>query len=268
MRIILTIALGFIITLSSAQTPPLTAPKTKKPAQWADFSYRNEIGVDVSPLLSLMISNPKTFDHVSIVYKRYLDRNDILRVGAKLGYDIYTSYFTSVPSINQQSPSPRPNQWLQEDTFVQQINQKNVTLTPTLHIGYEHRFGKRRIKGILGVDIIAGVEVFNEERTIERFEKFTVLDSVVNYTYTGYYSVKPTEQLAYRSISALVGISPFVGMYAHLVPYFSLSAHLGYDLYYSFPLKTTSSQRYDGFNLNTDAFIADVSLIYVFGKNK
>jgi hypothetical protein len=238
--------------------------KVRPAPQWDTLYYKNEFSLDVSPAVAFIAGSIRSRESVGCTYRRFLDKNDAIRIGMRHGFDSY-SY--------QQTEVPEGNSWFQlyrdsvypirlGDTVVVGSNFRTNYYSPDLRVGYEHRFGKRRFKCMLGLDALIGIERIN---TTEQ-KNYFVFQATTDTLGTNYYLTATSNQYApsYQNIATnlKVGLTPFMGLQVHLSKRFSLNATAMLDMFWTVPLK--GKPKYTDFNLNADALASDIGLTVHF----
>ncbi|MCW5908633.1 MAG: hypothetical protein KIS94_12295 [Chitinophagales bacterium] len=264
MRYILFVAV-FAIPLTGF-SQKVKKPKRERPApQWDTLYFKNEFSVDVSPVINFLTGD---FGNVrqsfGATYRRFFDKNDALRIGTRHGYHNYATSYDRLRNADAgfvyMGDSILPMK--PGDTVFTRSFQQTRYYTPDIRFGYEHRFGKRRVKCMLGVDALIGVERI---RTIENEQHFT-FQTYTDSLGTSYFIVSdPYPQFPYNEnivTNLKVGLSPFVGAQIHLTKRFSLNACFLLDLFWTIPV--SGKPKYSGFNISTDAFIADIGFTVHF----
>lgn len=138
------------IGILSAQT--ITKPKKtyKYIHPYNDTLWRkNEIGFGISApfLSSTLYKGLKNID-INIQYKRLLTSRDALRFGINYnenGNQYYTTT-TYIPHLD----------FKDNDSIPYSSTDYNHNQSAYLNIGYEHYFGKKRVKFIIGSDLVVG----------------------------------------------------------------------------------------------------------------
>ena len=236
--------------------------KKERPApQWDTLYFKNEISLDVSPVIDFLVGDIKGKPSFGITYRRFFDKNDAIRLSTRHGIDNYSSttdqFYKGDPLTFNYTPSALLRVG---DTVLQSTYRQTNYYSPDIRIGYEHRFGKRRFKCMLGLDAIIGIE------RIKNYEEnnYHVLQAFTDSLGTRYYlspTGSPFSQFSQPINTTLkVGLSPFVGVQVHLSKRFSLNASTMFDLFWSIPISNNTG----GLNLMGDAILADIGLTVHF----
>lgn len=265
MKMLLSAICLCIATLVCAQKDlPVSKKKIKKPRpapQWDTLYYKNEFSLDISPAVAFVAGAINNRESFGFTYRRFLSKRDAIRVGTRHGVYIYSYRYGDVygPSL---SPDTMRTFGVGDTIAYSRYYQTDV-YSPDIRIGYEHRFGKRRFKLMLGADAIIGLEKVN---TIDD-ESYFVVDTYNDSTGTVYYwqrlggPVFPYRQPS-RHLYLKVGVSPFVGVQVHLSKRFSLNASFLMDIAWNVPLK--GERTNEGISLNAYAPAADIGLTVHF----
>jgi|ERR1043165_800847 hypothetical protein len=257
------LALLFVSLFLSSQAEELPAKhkRQRMPPQWDTLFYKNELSLDGGLPLGFLLAAKTGEGSVALTYLRALTKSNFLRVGIRHYFmeEYYHSdnlwkalYTTTIPYLT--------------------ITDKNYTMNaPDVRFGYEHRFGKRRIKCILGVDLTLGVEIENTSYFNQFYEPHQTVDSLgqTAYYFTEHNASFEERYPTSRQVNLKIGAAPFCGMFAHLSKRFSLRACVMYDLYWSHMLSFTSYNSTllpggDSFKINTWAIVGDVALTVHF----
>jgi hypothetical protein len=241
-----------------AQDSSYSKKKQRKPPMWDTIAYRNEVSADFSPLLAPLAEMPNIFSHAGFFYKRYVHHAGLIRAGVKMGYEYRNSAYISYQSL-------RPNQTVDMDTFLHFSKSKHRVLSPALHIGYEYRLGKRRIKFVIGADIFAGAQVTRSGAETTKYDKYAITDTVTGYYLVGYKQVN-SEPARYNlvNVSALMGISPFAGFYAHITKRLSITAQCAYSFKWLVGLTPARDKGHVRTLIDKTGFSTDISLVCLF----
>jgi len=270
MKSLLTLLAVTFIIFAHATEPGGVLLKTQSPPQWDTLYYKNELSVDLGLPIGFLLSGPTGSGAVAISYQRALTKHDFLRVSARLSYrNTNTGSGNINDSISTTQYLVPPATFLIADSVFTQTTKRYKYYSPDIRIGYEHRFGKRRVQGILGLDVLFGTEI---ETTAYQYRYFK--PEVVT-TGSGTTAISITEVTrgpefaSGKNITLKEGLAPMVGMFVHISKRFSMRACLVYDLYWSQnvwfssypPLPVPSAT---GFNLYAGSIIGDLSLTVHF----
>lgn len=263
MRLVI-IAAVLVIPFSSFSQKIKKQKRDKPSPQWDTLFFKNEFSLDVSPVVNFLTGNFTDMrQSFGATYRRFFDKNDALRVGTRHSYsNSVTSYdraknFFDFGFMSDSVFSIQPG-----DTVFTRYYHQTRYYTPDVRIGYEHRFGKRRVKCMLGMDAMIGVEHI---RTIEN-EQFFTFRTYSDSTGSSYYLMAdPYVSFPYTENAVTnfkIGLTPFVGVQIHLTKRFSLNACFLLDLFWTFPI--SGKPKYSGFNIYTDALMSDIGLTVHF----
>ena len=154
MKTIFTAAFIFFITSIFATDFPKKAKKERQPPMWDTLYHKNELSLNVSLPLSFLIQGDVGKGALGLTYLRAFTKRDLLRVSARHNYEV-----TSKSSTNLTDWRPSFDTiFLLSDHVITETSEYYNYNSPDIRIGYEHRFGKRRVKGILGMDVLFGAE--------------------------------------------------------------------------------------------------------------
>ena len=105
---------------------------------------KNEIGINIAPVLSTLLSSYREKNRFSFTYKRILGEKSAFRLAAAIDQG-----FTSYSSTSEKS----------DTSIITYLNHDRIS--PHLNLGYERTFGKNKLKWFYGADLILG---YIEER--------------------------------------------------------------------------------------------------------
>jgi hypothetical protein len=211
---------------------------------------KNEIGVNVSPILVGLLNNsliPQE-NRLSVSYKRILNKKSALRFA--LGVDNNGNLESSQSKLN-------------DTTFYKHYNFSSTS--PFIRLGYERYFGKHKIKWFYGADIVVGKYKSSYSYTNSKSWSDNSSNKTFNETSS---TIEINNENNY-----LLGISPFIGTKYPLSKRFSISAQLGFDTnfqsgYFTQNATNTSSSKKTKssiVNMNSSpGIINDFSIIYKF----
>jgi hypothetical protein len=146
----------------------------------------------------------------------------------------------------------------------------------SVRTGYEYRLGNRRVKGILGIDLINGIEVNNNAVVYDYHYSGTFyIDTSAHYStlHAGIDTTVINWGTSRHTLSYVIGFAPVIGLHINFSSRWSLTCSMFYDFFWNFPFKTdyTGVQGIalappGGLNVDVESLFADVSLTYSFGK--
>lgn len=244
--------------------------RIRKPPEWDTLFYKNELSVDLRVPVGFLL-NFSTGDNVvfGATYLRAFSKSDFFRVSTRHRiwnfYEQRNSFSENLPIHNESS--------IINDSVVTISHRWYNYYSPDLRLGYEHRFGKRRVKAIIGIDLILGAEIEKQEYNYDYYQ----LQFITNAAGETNLAVKEIERdlrfTETKAVNLKVGGTPFVGMLVHISKRFSFRALAMYDLYLSHNLSFNSnnSTRFppndNVFNLNfNNGLIAELGFTAHFGK--
>jgi hypothetical protein len=222
----------------------------RRPPQWDTLFYKNEFSLDTR-MAAIFFLNPTTdFGVFGATYLRALTKKDFIRISTRHQLEGFYEQFNNLRELDFAAPN------FTRDSLIKITSRWYNYYSPDIRVGYEHRFGKRRVKAIIGIDILMGVEIINEDFHYTYYET-----GKISYpTGQSLLVLKQTERgLAngyIRTTNFKLGAAPFVGMFIHFSRRWSGRILAMYDLFWSrnIDFKTNNSARFppapDAFNLN------------------
>lgn len=237
---------------------------------WSILHYKNEISLDTSPILAVLLSNYAENQAYGFTFRHFFNNNSAIRAA-------YRSTLTEYDTENQDVLSYQPVEFGRTDSFKLVLVKSGYfdnTDRHTFRVGYEHRFGGRRVKLCLALDIIVGFEKWERFYYSYDYETPASADSLTWYQYLpAEYDLSSflgrTSVRIPSTLSLMVGFSPAVGINIHLSKRWSINAYFLTDFYYNFPFKEVDSGRDfndSRFNYTFEELAADLSLTFRFGK--
>ena len=232
---------------------------------------KNEIGINLAPVLSYLMGGAPNSPRYSVSYKHLTKGGNAIRFGAGIQVigDYYGSYF-SIPSYdNYQIIS------YSSTTEVRRYSRYFQSPRYQGNVGFEWRRGKKRLSRFFGADLCIGYY----RASMEQRDHFYSLDS------TGMSNGNPlvmwkedvpgsAGSLALSSNTPFftAGISPFYGIRYPISRRFVLSAQMGVDFFFGLGKNVTddyanglhSENTWYQFNFDSPGIINDVSLVYRF----
>ena len=234
--------------------------REKKPPLWDTLYFKNEISLDVSLPFSYFMGARPDNAVLGASYLRALTKRNFLRVSTRHSFENFSETRGNLDDYDYVQPG-----FYLRDSVITNTSKIYRYYSPDIRFGYEHRFGKRRVKAILGVDAFLGVEVEKTYNEYRYFKPGQVTDSLGNPQLIISEIERGPRYTESRAINLKVGIAPFVGMFAHLSKRFSVRAVMMYDLYWSHNLSfsSTSSDTFQpsgGLNMRFDGMLAEVGV--------
>lgn len=267
MKPLLVLLFSTVFAYAYAGEIPKKHKRERTPPQWDTLFHKNELSLDGSLPLGFMLNGHIGEGSVALTYLRALTKSNFLRVGIRHRFQEYHE------SSNNYSSYLYPYQGgtaVINGTVFTQTDKSYRLNAPDLRFGYEHRFGKRRIKAILGIDLSLGVEFENLTYTNTNFQPIQTVDSS-GHSVLYITQLPMTEADSYGSeqINLKIGACPFVGMFVHLSKRFSLRACVMYDFYWAHKVAFTTygptpGPAGDSFKTGTWAIIGDLAFTVHF----
>lgn len=267
MKTTLSILFVTIVAFAQGQVPAIKkVKKVRPPAQWDTLYFKNELSLDVGlPLAFLFSGQPPEAGSVALTYLRAVTKRDFIRIGTRHRFEENNWTEDNLPAFPNQSSTPGVY-----PSVIVKTNKSFSSYSPDLRIGYEHRFGKRRIKGIVGADISLGAEIENNNYSYQYFQPQTVTDSTgFTQVYIMPIDIDPQLQIrGWRSVNFKVGVAPMAGMFAHLSPRISLRVLAMMDFYWSHSVAFSGDAEFtkpaDTFKAGSTAIIGEAALTVHF----
>lgn len=271
MKIKLIISLLLLsIGILSAQT--ITKPKKtyKYIHPYNDTLWRkNEIGFGISApgLSDAFVKKNKDIFDCNIQYKRLFTKSNAFRLGVNY-------YSESTGNDNTYVNPATLGSFNNLDTITTRATEYTSNKSAYINFGYEHFFGKKRIKFIIGSDIIVG---FNKNTTQVLYNKYvTKVDTLINgmliYSYkeinnssniNGAYSSNGVSYQTYNT-DFLIGLKPFIGLRANISNRLAFNFYTSFYLTYTDNFKSDITERRSNLNFDINGLVSEVSLFYRF----
>jgi len=107
----------------------------------------------------------------------------------------------------------------------------------TLRAGYEHRFGKRRVKFVLGLEVLFGIEKWEKLKSIYKYETTQYFDTTrANYLYIPDFDFSSfPSTITYNTLSFMIGVTPVIGVNVNLTKRWTLSGNFLIDQFWTIP---------------------------------
>lgn len=261
------------LVIAMAVTSTGISQEISKTDSSAEKISKNELGFNIAPIAVALMGGEAYRPTFSLSYKRIIKEKNALRFSLNYQFPMMNWNYGDDYYIVSQTDNTQLRRYFERD---------NGNKIQT-NIGYERRFGKRKIKYFFGADLTLGFT--NESYRI--YDENFVLEK---YPYQGlYYSpqsggidtlyqfISDPDSFAVDIYSETtkyisVGTSPFFGFYYPLSKRFSLSFRTGFDLYFSLGKKDeknytnneTTKTRVSTFDFNMNGLINDLSIVYRF----
>ncbi len=261
-----------IILISSITTGLFAQSKsTSRVSPWDSLSFKNEISLDVSPPISSLLGRDiGGGESVGITYRLFFDKQNAFRAS-------YRSIFSFYPNRNERIEYLgysliAPNRLDSIILITQTVDKSERSSWHTVRAGYEHRFGKRRLKFVLGMDVITGIEKWIRYYNNYEYETTLPLDTTGTWWSSSIFDHSPfpkfynTEQV----LSFVLGFTPIFGLNINLTKRWSLNGSIIFDMFGYFPFKydntTNKNIRIKSFYGYAEAPFTDLSVTYHFGR--
>lgn len=247
--------------------------QAQKDTSSAAAFLKNELLLDISPAIKWAVTTGNEPESVAFTYKRYLKPEHVLRVS-------YRSIFYSSQVTDYYG---KAYSYKTADTILLYDINRDETIrnfSHSIRAGYEYHFGKKRVQGIIGVELINGIADYNFTQynqalpnnitttDFSQVNNFTRIDTFYDGTLNSNYFDNN-----YRVVSYTIGIAPIVGFKIRLSNNnkWYLNANMILNAYYQIPMVTkiysgNEQNNQKGFRSFTDAPITDVSICYRFGN--
>jgi len=268
--------------ISTFPVSPANTPKEKETKQrpWKELQYKNSLSLDISPAIGFIAGKlpgeSESPESIGATYRHFWKNKHVLRIS-------YRSTFQRINYNDAYGPDAMGYTYIYPDSiklFTQQVYISLEERWHTIKAGYEYWAGRRRVKGIFGIDLTNGYYISNSVLNRTQFETETYKLGFDTFNVTGFLDIDySTEQIfspdIYTARSYIIGFTPMIGMNIHASKRISFTMHLYYDFYWNIARKETgypiigiSNFIYPGIKGISDPFFGDISLTYHFGKGK
>jgi hypothetical protein len=252
------------ITLAHATDSVKKPKKERRPPMWDTLYCKNELSLDVGAPISFLLKPSNQNSAWALSYQRALTKRDFLRVSTRHSFE---HSFTSANNLDDSTNTyilPLTNYNL-HDSVITQTSKTYRYYSPDIRIGYEHRFGKRRVKGILGMDVLFGAEIENTTYQYRYFKPEIVTGGSGNTSVLLTEITRGPEFVSSRSINLKEGLAPFVGVFVHIAKHWSMRASLMYDFNWTQSVSFVSDSPAliapgNSFKVYSQSIIADISI--------
>lgn len=205
------------------------------------LTRKNEIGININPVLGFINPNLQHQKRFEISYKRILNEKSAFRTSVGVTYFGYRSY-----------SSWKSNKLAENGSYSQNSS------TSYIKIGYERRFARKKLEFFYGADILIGYYRNQYSSPITKYQNDSLLS--------------PLNSLAAQEMKTesgfKLGVSPFIGARYNFTDAFSVSVQMGYDFTYQFGQKVVNTDnnitRTRTRAFNQPGFFTDVSFRYKF----
>lgn len=233
----------------------------------------NEIGLNIAPLASGLMGASTFSPKYTVTYKKLCEQKSALRFSLSYVARNGNSYFWSGPDSYDNYDVLSSSDSVQLRRYHTYKPGNKIQLS----IGYEYRWGKKKLKHFVGADITGGyyktTNVWEDKEYILRVWDSPNSGTSDSLPTWGQNTSAPTSIA--RQITAdmfYIGLNPFYGLRYDVSKRFTLSAQTGFDLSFDFGNSyddnyangTYTEGRQIWFNFETIGLISDLSLIYHF----
>lgn len=270
MKSLFSLLLVALVSVAYATDPTAKLLKAQGPPQWDTLFYKNELSLDLGLPIGFLLTGSAPNGSLALSYQRALTKHDFLRISTRFHFQHTVSttdniYDSSYQSLYLASPA----NILIADSVLTQSTKAYGYNAPDIRFGYEHRFGKRRVQGILGLDVLLGAEFVSTSYEYRYFKAEPV------YYANGATGISLNEVIrnpasaTSKNINLKEGLAPMLGMFVHLSKRFSLRATMMYDIYWTQSVSFTSDSPMltkpdNRFAIYAQSIIADLSLTVHF----
>lgn len=249
-KTILLFTLISIGTLAQESTPSINQEKILK----------NEIGFNTIPIIKLAIGQEQaTYNRYSLSYKRVLGEKSALR-------------FSII--VDHLKPNTDPAPYL-SDTIFQSPSNSLVTekefranfFKPQLNVGYERRFGKKKLRFYYGADLIAG---YYQKKSFKENYNLKNDTTSTGATYWYFDELIPSYTVKSHSEVMFAGFHSFFGARYPITKRVMITAQVGFDAVLSRDKNTViennveSTRTIHSFDFSTPGLLGDISIVYRF----
>lgn len=252
-----------LVTLAHASGPGEKPKKERRPPQWDTLYFKNELSLDIGWPVDFLLSSNVQSGVLALSYQRALTKRDFLRISTRHGFQ---NTSTTTDNILDNTNSLPPANFQVPDSVFTKTGKTYRYYSPDIRVGYEHRFGKRRIKGILGMDALFGAEIEHTSYQYRYFKPELVSNGAGGATITMTEIIRNPQLAVANNVNLKEGMAPFVGMFVHLSKRFSMRATMMYDIYWAESVHyftdspALAAPGGYSFNVGAKSFIADLSL--------
>ena len=240
--------------------------RASRVSPWDSLYFKNEISLDVSPAVSLLLGGIGASESYGFTYRHFFSKKDAIRAAYRSTL-IDEAYDPYVEDIGYRAIPGRTDS-IVLITHVRDV--KESTDWHTFRVGYEHRFGKRRVKFFLGADLVTGIEKWERiegQRSYESTQFLRLSDTTWLFPVTPYfYAIYPRIT---NTLSLMIGFSTVFGVNVNLSKRWSLNGSVVWDFFGYFPFKKSEFADYyhvKDVDSTVEAPITDISVTYHFGR--
>lgn len=219
--------------------------------------YKNELGINLAPVaVGIFGGIPAYETNLALTYRHFMNDKRAIRIRPSISF------------FDAQSKSLSEIVSLTDSTKVTENYNKSISASPSLNIGYELNWGKKKIKWFSGCDIYYN---YNKEENYI----MTVYSSIDSSTLSSGYLYYATDSILTEKINTIrrhsLGVSPFVGIRFDINNKYSISANTSFTFGLGFAEQDVflnnfylRSYNWKEWNFNLISVISDVSLIIKF----
>lgn len=173
------------------------------------IQFRNEISINIGPMVSLYTSGQLPLTTVSTGYSHNFGKNHYLRVGVKVlpvrKDNNYGNFFGNSYMMSFSASDSVIHDTISIGSLATQ------TIKASVYIGYEHLFGSRKTKFLLGADLFAGFTHYSASESLRNYDVVYTIDTV-HGGYNAYLSAIGTSATNIEVFGFHAGISPRLGI--------------------------------------------------------
>ncbi|MBL7888130.1 MAG: hypothetical protein JNL24_01185 [Bacteroidia bacterium] len=221
---------------------------------------KNEIGFNTIPLIKIAIGQERIIhNRYNLSYKRVLNDQSALRFSFVL--DHFKPAVEPAPFLNDtifQSPN---NSLVTEKEF------RSEYFKPHLNIGYERRFGKKKLGFFYGADLTAG---YYQKRSFKENYNLKSDTTATGATFWYFDDKLPSYTTQSRSNIMFAGLHSFFGARYPITKRMIITAQVGFDAVLSRDKTTViennveSTRTVNSFDFSSPGILSDVSIVYRF----
>lgn len=236
-----------------------TIPKPKKEPHplVAEITRRNELSFNIAPAIGFLTTTTVTHFNTSLGYSRNFGRNHYLRTGIRALFLPTGNYINENSFFNTFKYQTATSDSLLNFTDTVNVSKGFDNNTrASIYIGYEHLFGKRRTRFILGLDANIGITYSNYAIYTKRYSTIYSLDTLTNqYNLTSSF-IGENDDIG-NTINFHLGFTTRIGIRYEISKRVALNALLVPTFYYEFNYRNVGNT----FNLFLPQFVGEVGLI-------
>ncbi|MCD6069164.1 MAG: hypothetical protein K0S33_3990 [Bacteroidetes bacterium] len=228
-------------------------------------TYKNEIGLNLVPAISLLSGSFGNNTNHSLQFKRQLTE--------KIWYRAGLGYLTNRNPVESVSPT-YTLAGETDSTYAVTYSNSYVQNEFRIMQGIEFRFGKKRIKQFTGMDMGYGRSSSSQSEIFALYNKPTYSYGIPNSEYFTYKErIMDSVISAHSTRQNILILNPFYGAQFHITKHLYFSAQLGLNFKLSFNKtsyiadnanKYPDTSHSTGFDFQTTGILNDFSIFYRF----